>query len=231
VHEPDRVSVFNGATCNASDTAGCGQTPASVAIGKPEVEQSLGYVAVDDATNTVYATNVALGNPFVGDKVFVINGDTCDAADHTGCRNTTATVTAAFNPWGIAVDQATDTIYTANIANGEGPGTVSVINGATCNGQHTSGCHHATRTIAAGFGANGIAIDPTTDHVYAANQEDASVSVINGANCNAHRTNGCRQMPPRVSVGDYPAEIAIDPDARTAYVQDSEGISVIPLTR
>jgi DNA-binding beta-propeller fold protein YncE len=37
------------------------------------------------------------------------------------------------NPFGIAVDPATDTIYTANLFNGEGPGTVSVIDGATCN--------------------------------------------------------------------------------------------------
>jgi hypothetical protein len=39
------------------------------------------------------------------------------------------------NPFGIAVDQATNTICTANILNDEGPGTVSVINGATYNGR------------------------------------------------------------------------------------------------
>ena len=30
---PDLVSVFNGATCNATDTGGCGQTPATLAVG------------------------------------------------------------------------------------------------------------------------------------------------------------------------------------------------------
>ncbi len=123
---------------------------------------------------------------------------------------------------------ATDTVY---IANGEGPGTVSMINGVACNGQHPSGCRHPARTIAAGFGANGIAIDPATDRVYAANIQDTSVSVINGATCNARHTTGCGQNPPRTSVGDYPSEIAVDPAARTAYVQDGEGVSVIPLVR
>ena len=30
---PDLISVFNGATCNATDTSGCDQTPATVAVG------------------------------------------------------------------------------------------------------------------------------------------------------------------------------------------------------
>ena len=57
----------------------------------------------------------------------MINGAICDAANTTGCGQTPATVTIAAsppvgsNPSGIAVDQATDTIYTANIADGETP--------------------------------------------------------------------------------------------------------------
>jgi DNA-binding beta-propeller fold protein YncE len=227
----NRVSVFDGATCNASDSARCSQTPASVPTGDADRGQSVGYVAVDDATNTVYATNVTLGDPFIGDRVYVINGNGCDATNRTRCHQTPATVTAGFNPWGIAVDQATNTIYTANIANGEGHGTVSVVDGASCNGRHPSGCRHRTRTVAAGFGANGIAVDPTNNKVYATNIEDTSVSVINGANCNARRRRGCAQTAPRLSVADYPASIATDPTASTAYVQDREGVSVIKLIR
>jgi DNA-binding beta-propeller fold protein YncE len=227
----NRVSVFDGATCNASDRTGCSQTPASVPTGNADRGQSLGFLAVDDATNTVYATNVTLGNPFIGDRVYVINGNRCDATDRTGCRQTPASVTAGYNPWGIVVDQATNTIYTANIANGEGHGTVSVIDGASCNGRHPSGCRHRARTITAGFGANGIAVDPTTNKVYATNIEDTSVSVINGATCDARRHTGCAQAAPRLSAGDYPASIATDPTAGTAYVQDGEGVSVVKLIR
>ena len=155
-------------------------------------------LAVNQATNTIYASNIFNTDefsppPFLGNSVYVINGATCDAANTTGCGQTPATVTLASNPpvgsnpLGIAVDQATDTIYTANIADGEHPGTVSVINGATCNGQDTSGCGQTPATAPAGFGANGIAIDHTTHRVYVTNIEDTSVSVIDGAACNGQR--------------------------------------------
>ncbi len=237
---PNLISVFNGATCNATNTAGCGQTPATVTFGDSGAGNggSVGYLAVDHATNTVYATNIVLGHPFGGDSVFVIDGATCDATHRTGCGQTPATVTLgsdslgiAYNPWGIAVDQATDTIYTANIADGEGPGTVSVINGATCNGHDTNGCGQTPAIAPAGFGAVGIAVDRTTHYVYVTNTEDTSVSVIDGAKCNGTDTSGCSHTPAKDSVGDYPGSIAIDPAVRTAYVADGDGVSVIRLTR
>ena len=239
---PDLVSVFNGATCNATDTSGCDQTPTTLAVGSSgdAPNNSSLNLAVNQATNTIYAANVFnFGGPppFLGNSVYVINGATCDAANTTGCGQTPATVTLApnppvgSNPLGIAVDQATNTIYTANIADGEYPGTVSVINGATCNGQNTSGCGQTPATAPAGFGADGIAIDHKTHRVYVTNLEDTSVSVINGATCNGQHTTGCSRTPPKIAVGNYPGSIAVDPKAGTAYVSTPEGVSVIPLTR
>ena len=239
---PDLVSVFNGATCNATDTAGCGQVPATIAVGSSgdAPNNSSLNLAVNWATNTIYASNVFnFGGPppFLGNSVYVINGATCDAANTTGCGQTPATVTLApsppvgSNPLGIAVDQATNTIYTANIADGEHPGTVSVINGATCNGQNTSGCGQTPATAPAGFGASNIAVDPTTNDVYATNIQDTSVTTINGNNCDGSQTVGCSQSQTRATVGDYPGSITIDPTVGTAYVTDAEGVSVTPLNR
>ena len=104
---PDLVSVFNAATCNAASTAGCGQAPAVLKVGDSGggPSNSALSLAVDQATNTVYATNVIVSTvPFGGDSVYVINGATCDAANTTGCGQTPATVTTGSNPWGIAVD-------------------------------------------------------------------------------------------------------------------------------
>ena len=236
---PNQISVFNGATCDAANTAGCVQTPATVMFGDSGAGAggSVAYLAVDHVTNTVYATNVVFGHPFVGDSVFVINGATCDAANTTGCSQAPATVTLgydplriAYNPYGIAVDQATDTVYTANLADGEEPGTVSVINGATCNGHDTNGCAQTPAIAPAGFGVNGIAVDRTTHEVYVTNTEDTSVSVIDGTKCKGTDTSGCSQTPAKASVGGYPGSIAIDPAVRTAYVQTLDGVSVIPLT-
>jgi DNA-binding beta-propeller fold protein YncE len=232
---PNLVSVFNAATCNAASTAGCGQAPAVLKVGDSGggPSNSALSLTVDQATNTVYATNVIVNTaPFGGDSVYVINGATCDAANTTGCGQTPASVTAGSNPWGIAVDQATDTIYTANIADGEHPGTVAVINGASCNGSDHAGCGQTPASVAAGFGSVGVAIDPATDTVYVANIEDASVSVIDGAACNGSDIAGCSQAPPKLAVGDYPSALAVDPAVGTAYVASGteNTVSVIPLT-
>jgi DNA-binding beta-propeller fold protein YncE len=242
---PDLVSVFNSATCNAGDAVGCGQTPATVAVGSSgdAPKNSILELAVIRATNTVYAANVfntgpGSPPPFLGNRVYVINGATCDAANTTGCGETPAVVTLSpnppvgSNPFAIAVDQATNSIYTANIADGEHPGTVSVINGARCNGQDTSGCDQTPATAQAGFGAAGIAVDHTTHEVYVTNIEDTSVSEINGATCNGSDTTGCGQTPTNVAVGNYPGAIAVSPAVGSAYVANGDNtVSVIPLTR
>jgi DNA-binding beta-propeller fold protein YncE len=228
---PDLISVFNAATCNAASTTGCGQAPAVLKVGDSGggPSNSVLSLAVDQATNTLYATNVILNTvPFGGDRAYVINGATCDAASTAGCGQTPATINAGFNPWGIVVDQATETIYTADIADGEHPGTVSVINGATCNGTNHSGCGQTPTAAPAGFGALGVAIDPATDTIYVSNQQDTSVSVINGATCNGTDSTGCSQAHPKVAVGNYPGAVTVDPASGTAYVGNGDNtLSVI----
>jgi DNA-binding beta-propeller fold protein YncE len=230
---PNLIAVFNAATCNATTTTGCGQAPAVLQAGASADGNSALSLAVNPVTNTLYATNLITNTvPFGGSSVYVFNGATCDAADTTGCGQAPATVNAGFNPWGIAVNQATDTIYTANIADGEHPGTVSVINGATCNGTNHTGCGQAPATVQAGFGAIGIAIDPAANMVYVANTEDTSVSVINGNTCNGTNHTGCGQIPAKAAVGNYPSAIATDPVTSTAYISNADNtVSVIPLTR
>ena len=240
---PDLVSVFNGVTCNATTTGGCSQAPATVTVGSSgdAPNNSSLDLAVNQATNTIYASNVfntAPGEPppYLGHTVYVIDGPTCDAEDMAGCVNPPATISLGSdpffgdaNPFGIAVDEATDTVYTANIFNGEGPGTVSIINGATCNAHNKNGCGQTPATAPAGFGAIAVALDPTTDKVYVNNIEDTSVSVIDGATCNGQNTTACSRRSPKIAVGDYPNAITLDPTTATGYVADFEGTSVIPL--
>ena len=92
--------------------------------------------ALDPATHTLYAANGGAGT------VSVIDAATCNAHVASGCHRTFPTVTVGGSPVGIAVDDATDTIYVTN-ANGD---NVSVINGATCNARHTSGCDQTAGT-------------------------------------------------------------------------------------
>jgi YVTN family beta-propeller protein len=107
-------------------------------------------LAVDPATNTVYAT-IPDGN-----SVSVING-----ATHT----VTATIGVGSSPQGIAVDPATNTVYAANA----GSDSVSVISGQT---------NTVTATIDVASSVTAVAVNPVTDRIYASGHP--TTYVING---------------------------------------------------
>ena len=207
----NKVAVVNAATCNATDTTGCGQAPAVVKVGLFTFA-----LAVSAATDTVYAP--APGAGFSGDTVAVINGATCNGTDHSGCGHLAATAKAGLGPTGIAVDDQTHTVYVANNADGDAPGTVSVINGATCNGTVTTGCHHRSPVMPVGRSPLLVALDPATGAVYVTDFSSASVTVLYGSRCNAEVTAGCGTAGREQAVGSQPLGLAVDPVTRTVYV-------------
>jgi YVTN family beta-propeller protein len=219
----DTVSVIDGATCNSGDHAGCKQTPPTVTVGVGPFD-----LAVNQVTNTVYVSDTGqLGGagPIVGNTVSVIDGATCNGIQHSGCRKALATVMVGVYPFGVAIDQASNTVYVANNNGGDGPASLSVIKGATCDATDTSGCG-TTPAILPGVGRapRGIAFDPSTDTVYTANHDDATVSVVDVDS----RT--LVQSPPRLAVGGRPLALAIDPTNHTVYVANSADgtLSVLP---
>lgn len=66
----------------------------------------------------------------------------------------------------MAVDDATNTVYVANNRDGDTPGTVSVIDGATCNGSDTRGCAGTIPTVVIGRSPRLAVVDPRTNVVY-----------------------------------------------------------------
>ncbi len=133
-------------------------------------------------------------------------------------------VPVGVNPVGVAVDQATNTVYVANASN-----TVSVIDGATCNARVTSGCGKTPETIKSPGNPLGAAVDEKTDTVYVPNIANNTVSVINGAICNAEVTSGCGQTPTIVKVGSGPNVDTVDQATDTVYVANgnTDTVSVI----
>jgi DNA-binding beta-propeller fold protein YncE len=116
--------------------------------------------------------------------------------------------------------------------NGEGSGTVSVINGAACNAATTAGCGQRPPAVTVGFGPSAIAFDPANRAVAVTNLEDTSVSVINAATCNATVTTSCHRSQPRFPVGRAPGAVAIDPATRTFYTANGDNtVSIIPAIR
>jgi YVTN family beta-propeller protein len=166
------VSVINGATCNATITSGCGQTPPTISVGN----DPLG-VAVDRATDTVYVTNFGAEN-FGGDTVdahdtvSVINGATCNASVRSGCSQRPATMVTGGAPFGVAVDQAADTVYVSSIIDSD----VDVFDGATCNATHHSGCGETPAIVPTGGWPGDLAVYQATGTVYASDNVDGQVS-------------------------------------------------------
>jgi DNA-binding beta-propeller fold protein YncE len=114
----------------------------------------------------------------------------------------------------VAVNPSNDTIYVTN----GGANTVSVIAGATCNADHTGGCGRIPRTVAVGNNPYPIDIDQLTDTVYVGNVGDSTLSLVNGATCNAAVVSGCTQTAPAVPVEQLPYGIAVDQQSDTVYV-------------
>jgi YVTN family beta-propeller protein len=120
------VSVIDGRTCNARTTSGCRRKPVRVIAGA-----GARGIAVNEKTNTVYVANTA------DDTVSVIDGRTCNASVHSGCRRSVAFAPAGSSPRRVAIDEATDTVYVTNA----GSDTVTMVNGRTCNGRVHTGCN------------------------------------------------------------------------------------------
>ena len=207
----NKVAVVNAATCNAQDTSGCGQPPAVVKVG---IGTSI--LAVSTATDTIYGP--ASGAQFSGDTVAVINGATCNGTDHSGCGHLAATAKVGSGPYGAAVSDRTHTLYVANNANGDSPGTVSVINTTTCNGTVTTGCGGLFPTAATGNSPLLIAADTRTGIFYVTDFSSASVTVLNGSHCNAAVTGGCGKATREQAVGSGPFGLAVNPCTSTVYV-------------
>ena len=205
----DSVAIVNGATCNTTTRTGCGQTTPSTPAGANAFS-----IAINQAAHTAYVgdSGGSEGFPFT---ISVIDTVTCNGTVTSGCGQTPAMVPMTGNPYGLALDQATSTLYATNLGS---PGTVSVIDGTTCNASVTSGCGATPPAVTVGGYPAGVAVDQATDTIYVANSGDTTVSVINGATCNAANTAGCGQTPHQVGLGKSPLAVAVNQATNTIYV-------------
>jgi DNA-binding beta-propeller fold protein YncE len=163
--------------------------------------------------------------------VAVIDGATCSATRSAGCAAPIASIPVGVDPEQVAVDQATDTVYTANQQDTDYQGTASIIDGATCNSTHMTGCDQTAATATVGFGPLDLAIDQARNRIWVENTQDTSVSIINGAVCDGEHETGCAGPWPKLSVLDYPSGAAVADDTDTAYIGGWTGVTVVPLTR
>jgi YVTN family beta-propeller protein len=173
------VSVLDASRCNATNTSGCGRRPGTIRVGAFP-----GGIALDSRTNTVYVTGQ------VDNDVWVIDGKRCNARVRSGCGSTPARVAAGPGARGIALNQRTDTVYVANTA----AGTVSVIDGSTCNASVRAGCHQSAPQAPVGISPRRVVVDEVTNTVYVTNAGSNSVTVLNGRTCSGRMHRGCEAV-------------------------------------
>ena len=209
------LTMLDTSSCNAQTSNGCAAAK-TVSTGG---QDAIGVV-VDDQTGTVYAVNGG------SDSVAVINARTCNVHDTTGCSKTPALVSVPGGPEFIALNAKTNTVYVADTNSG----TVSMINGNTCNASDHAGCTKAPAEATAGQGAFPIAVDETTNTVYVgtlggdpSGGTDHDVSAIDGSRCDSANTSGCAAAPATLSAGGGPAGITLDPTTGTVYVSSENG--------
>jgi DNA-binding beta-propeller fold protein YncE len=217
-NDSNQVAVVNIAACHAGHTSGCGQAPATVTVAKGTF-----VIALSRATDTVYAAGSGFGSPGLGHTVAVINGANCNGHDHSGCGHPVATAKVGLAPFGLAVNDRTHTVYVSNNEDGDLPGTVSLINTATCNGSHTAGCSGHKPTVLVGRSPGLVAVDRIANRIYVGNFASAAVSVINGRACRAGHPQGCAKPAPEQAVGSTPQGIAVDETNHSVYVANVLG--------
>jgi DNA-binding beta-propeller fold protein YncE len=224
----NQVAVISTADCTAADTVGCHQPVATVTVGDGTSE-----LGISQAANTIYAPSSGSGQ-FNGDTVAVINGATCNGASTAGCANLAGTIKVGRGPFGVAVDDAAHTLYVANNADGDSPGTVSVVNTATCNGTDVAGCHGHFPVIAAGVSPLQAALDKNAGALYVTDFASAQLTIINTTHCNAADSHGCATASRETTVGSEPFGVIVDQRNRTVYVTDlfqAGGMSVLAAGR
>ena len=170
------VSVIDGTHCNAADLSGCRRRPATVNVGVTP-----GGIALNSRTDTIYVTGET------SNDVSVIDGNTCNAQTVVGCRQKPVHVLAGAGARGIAVNEATDTVYVANtIAN-----SVSVIDGSKCNASVQSGCSQHAPAAPVGVSPRRVAVDESTNTIYVTNAGSNTVTMLDGRTCSAQVRTGC----------------------------------------
>jgi DNA-binding beta-propeller fold protein YncE len=127
----------------------------------------------------------------------------------------------------LIVDPVTNTVFVTNQGTA-GPGTLSVIDGNSCNATNRSGCAaQPEASVNVGDGPSGIGINPVTNTIYVTNTgpgnpipDGHTVSVIDGARCRAGDLSGCSSIG-TVPVGLGPVNLTVDPTTNTIYLGDT----------
>ena len=213
------VSVFDGATCNAVVTSGCGQVPAEVPVGAGPLA-----LTIDPISDTVYVANSS------ATSVSMLDTRRCNAAHLSGCPTTAPpAVDVAANPFNVDTDERSHTAYVTTIGDHNG---WAVFDTGTCNARHQSGCTTLGRLAGDPAGPNDGKVDPVHQTLFTADFGN-TISAFDLRHCRADDLSGCATVQPGIVTPSsktgfaHDLWVAIDTAHDTAYVTFNKDDAVL----
>lgn len=186
------------------------------------VDQAPAALAISPDGKYVYSVNYVDGNPGTGTMSVI-----------STCTNTViATVNGFSGPFNIAITPNGKYAYVSNFgSNNFAPfgSTVSIVNL----------CGFSIKTVNVGIQPSGVAISPDGHRAYVTNYntlyagENFTDLTAGQGSVNIIDTNKKKLVPPTIAVDQSPANIAISPNGKYAYVTNytSNTVNVIKLKK
>ena len=205
--------MIDGRRCDARSVAGCrGPWPTLTVGNEPSA------LAIDAAHDTLFTANID------DNTVTVSDIGHCHAGDRSGCGSpTVATIAVGGGAYALHLDQATRTVYVANLADG----TVSMIDSSTCNADHPEGCPTGPATsFPVPDGPVDIDVNALTHTAYVATL--AGFDAVDTTTCNATTQAGCANRGHyQICDGCFgPFSVRVDESTNTIYEPDGSNAIV-----
>ena len=200
----DTVAVIDATRCNARVTAGCDTRWPTLQTGSEPA-----WIEADAATGRLYVPG------YLDDSVAVLDARAC-------CDNAPSLfVDDAFS---IAISQKDDTAYITHANLHE----LVMFDTTRCSARRPERCTPVIGSVPGVSGPYDIAFDAGTDTLYATNQGDRTLVLIDPAKCNVRRPRGCAPVGPAIHL-PHAVNVSVDPASHAVYVtsEEDETISVI----
>ncbi len=211
--EGGSVSVIDGKNDSVFTTLNVGPLPYVVAVNPATnriyVSNTFSDVitVIDGATNSTATVKAGSADAIAVDskldKVYLLGYEDKNLTVLDSMPSIVGKLPVGMHLWGMALNEATSTLYVTRSGNSELVALEEVSGLAT--------------TIPTGAIPCAVAVNPVTNFVYVANHGDDTVTVIDGKK---------RTVVATVTVGQRPQAVAVDPKTNRVYVANTHSNDV-----
>jgi DNA-binding beta-propeller fold protein YncE len=197
------LSVLDTTHCRAGDATGCDRDWPTLRTGRAPF-----WIEFDPHTHTLYTPN------FIDDTVSVLDATSCSALRRDGCRRVAPVIASGSGSGEVAIDRKVHTLYAAD----SNLHQLTLVDIARCSAARPQRCTSRVEPVPGLSGPSDVAVDEATQTIYATNQFDETVALLDPSTCNVNRTGGCAPVGAAIPIPGRPIDLAIDPRTHAVYV-------------